>query len=203
MPPKPRSQRDLRRVSNQLSKQQNRWRKSGKMRDADGEKGDGRKWRGEVNATREPRRAGTEQRGGEPSPARHGSVNDGRRQVASDWSLNETVRVHWQTTDRSVLFSFSRVFFCGNLRPSADDQPFRGFRLRSLDRVTTPDRLECDRSAQRQKTFGPQITRIDAEKTKKPRSHSRAVDAETTTSCGRRSATHNFCWGPEKNWARR
>ena len=35
--------------------------------------------------------------------------------------LNENVRVHWQTTDRSVLFSFSRVFFCGNLRPSADD----------------------------------------------------------------------------------
>ena len=35
--------------------------------------------------------------------------------------LNETVRARWQSTERSVLFSLSRVLFCGNLRPSADD----------------------------------------------------------------------------------
>ena len=149
--------------------------------------------------------------------------------------LNETVRARWQTTRRSVLFTFGRVFFCGNLRSSADDPPFRGDYLNnSFDRARTPDSLKPGRSAQREKTIGPQITQIYAEKTRKPRRRHGAADVggrphpiaacrgcaenrartlarspgrlcghQTTTSCGRRSATHNFCWGLEENCARR
>ena len=40
----------------------------------------------------------------------------GECQTTFDWSLNETVRVHWQATDRSVLFRLGCVFFCGYLR---------------------------------------------------------------------------------------
>ena len=57
------------------------------------------------------------------------------------------------------IFLRKSAAFCGR-------SAFRGSRLRSLDRVRIPDRHESDRSSQRHKTFGPQISQIDAEKTR-------------------------------------
>ena len=83
-----------------------------------GEKGEGRKWRGEVNAMPELRRAETEQRGGEQSPARHGSARIETGNLTFD---SATERNCARSLAESRPFSVVQFQPCIFLRKSADD----------------------------------------------------------------------------------
>ena len=63
-------------------------------------------------------------RRGKPPAARHGSSKiETGKPIADSASERNCARSLADTGTVSVLFTFSRVFFCGNLRPSADDPP--------------------------------------------------------------------------------